>query len=93
MQNKKNKKLILAVLSAMVFSSSTALAADNDLFNDVPTNPWAYGAVEQLAKDGILTGYTDGSFKSDRQSCAASMSRIWWSEPLPWRCLGRYFWP
>lgn len=76
MQNKKNKKLILAVLSAMVLSSSTALAADNDLFNDVPTNHWAYGAVEQLAKDGILTGYTDGSFKGDQTVTRYEMAQM-----------------
>lgn len=72
-----NKKLAMAVLSAMVFSTSSALAAPaSDLFNDVPTNHWAYGAVEQLAKDGILTGYGDGSFRGDQTVTRYEMAQI-----------------
>lgn len=72
-----NKKLAMAVLSAMVFSTSSALAAPaSDLFNDVPMNHWAYGAVEQLAKDGILTGYGDGSFRGDQTVTRYEMAQI-----------------
>lgn len=35
-------------------------------FNDVPTDHWAYDAVNQLQKDGIVIGYPDGTFGGKR---------------------------
>jgi len=32
-------------------------------FSDVPTNHWAYNAVNTLAEQGLLEGYPDGTFK------------------------------
>ncbi len=32
----------------------------------IPPNSWAYDAVQQLVKDGIITGYPGGSFNGDR---------------------------
>ncbi|MDD6119680.1 MAG: S-layer homology domain-containing protein [Selenomonadaceae bacterium] len=73
----QNKKLALAVLSAFVFSSSTAFAASGDqLFKDVPSDHWAYQAVTQLAKDGILTGYGDESFQGDKTITRYEMAQI-----------------
>src|ERR1700749_1047657 len=34
--------------------------------SDVPLNSWAYDAVNQLAKDGIIKGYPDGTYKGQR---------------------------
>ena len=34
--------------------------------SDVPQNSWAYDAVNQLVKDGIIKGYPDGTFKGNR---------------------------
>jgi hypothetical protein len=51
--------------------SSTATADATDVaqagpLSDVPLNSWAYDAVDQLAKDGIIKGYPDGTFKGNR---------------------------
>jgi len=35
-------------------------------FNDVPTDHWAYDAVNKLQKDGIVIGYPDGTFGGKR---------------------------
>lgn len=35
-------------------------------FNDVPTDHWAYDAVNTLQKDGIVIGYPDGTFGGKR---------------------------
>ncbi len=35
-------------------------------FNDVPTDHWAYDAVNRLQKDGIVIGYPDGTFGGKR---------------------------
>ena len=34
-------------------------------FPDVPRNHWAYRYISQLAGNGILVGYPDGTFKGD----------------------------
>ena len=36
------------------------------LFPDIEKNHWAYEAVEELAKQGLLEGYPDGTFGGDR---------------------------
>jgi hypothetical protein len=46
-------------------------ATDNEVaaagpLSDVPLNSWAYDAVNQLTKDGIIKGYPDGTFKGNR---------------------------
>ena len=46
-------------------STSTEVAAAGPL-SDVPLKSWAYDAVNQLAKDGIIKGYPDGTFKGNR---------------------------
>ncbi len=53
--------IILVFLSGI---SGTAFAANN--FTDVPAKHWAYDAVSQLAKAGIIDGYGDGTFRGDR---------------------------
>jgi hypothetical protein len=50
-------------------AASTASASDvaqAGPLSDVPLNSWAYDAVDQLAKDGIIKGYPDGTFKGNR---------------------------
>lgn len=40
--------------------------AQVNAFKDVPANSWAYQAIVQLANDGIINGYPDGTFKGNR---------------------------
>ena len=52
-------------------SGSIATRAEEDVsqagpLSDVPLDCWAYDAVNQLAKDGIIKGYPDGTFKGGR---------------------------
>ncbi len=69
-----NKKLIGMITSALVIgAASTALA---NPFSDVPAGHWAYDAVDQLAADGIIEGYGDGTFAGDRQITRYEMAQI-----------------
>jgi len=52
--------LVIAVLVLM------APAFAQGPFNDVPTDHWAYDAVNTLQKDGIVIGYPDGTFGGKR---------------------------
>ncbi len=69
-----NKKLIGMITSALVIgAASTALA---NPFSDVPAGHWAYDAVDQLAADGIIDGYGDGTFAGDRQITRYEMAQL-----------------
>ena len=60
--NKRLLTLALAVVTTMV--AVPAMAQDN--FPDVPENHWAYEAIENLKREGILVGYLDGTYKGPR---------------------------
>jgi hypothetical protein len=49
---------VVLLLAAPVFAQGP--------FTDVPTDHWAYDAVNQLQKDGLLIGYPDGTFAGKR---------------------------
>ncbi len=55
--------------------SATAFAAQNP-FVDVPANHWSYAAVNQLAKDGIVDGYGDKTFRGDKTISRYEMAQI-----------------
>ena len=59
------KTLVSALTTALVVgAASTTFAAANP-FSDVPADHWAYDAVSQLAADGVINGYGDGTFRPD----------------------------
>ncbi|MCR5439449.1 MAG: S-layer homology domain-containing protein [Selenomonas sp.] len=61
------KTLVSALTTALVVgAASTTFAAANP-FSDVPADHWAYDAVAQLAQDGVITGYGDGTYKGQKQ--------------------------
>jgi len=68
------KQLILGLIIVFVCSiTGTVLAADNP-FVDVPGNHWAYGALKELAKDGIIDGNT--AFHGDKTITRYEMATI-----------------
>ena len=69
-----NKKLIGMITSALVIgAASTALA---NPFADVPADHWAYDAIDQLAADGVIEGYGDGTFAGDKAITRYEMAQI-----------------
>ncbi len=54
---------ILAGLGAVAAMLSVSTATIAQSYPDVPTGHWAYDAVEQLTRDGVLRGYPDGKFR------------------------------
>ena len=59
-QNAKITAILNAVLGADLPEDQT------NIFPDVPANHWAYEAVNDMAKRGLVIGYEDGQFKGDR---------------------------
>ena len=58
MENKYNN--LLQILNPLAIDPSKTAE-----FPDVPHNHWAYQYISQLAGNGILVGYPDGTFKGD----------------------------
>ena len=70
------KTLVSALTTALVVgAASTTFAAANP-FSDVPADHWAYDAVAQLAQDGVINGYGDGSFRADDEINRAEVVTI-----------------
>jgi hypothetical protein len=55
-----------AILLAVVCLLCAVPAIAQGPFTDVPTDHWAYDAINTLQKDGILIGYPDGTFAGKR---------------------------
>lgn len=53
---KKALVLVMALVASLIFAQA---------FSDVPVNHWAYEAVTELAKLGIISGMPDGTFQGN----------------------------
>lgn len=56
-------KKILSILSIGILLGSTVAFAATKIFSDVPSNTWYTAAVQNLADKGIISGYSDGTFR------------------------------
>ncbi len=70
------KTLVSALTTALVVgAASTTFAAANP-FEDVPADHWAYDAVAQLAADGVIEGYGDGTYRGDQEITRNEMAQM-----------------
>ena len=71
------KKTLVSALAAafVVGAAGTTFAAANP-FSDVPRDHWAYDAVTQLAADGVVEGYGDGTYRGDRNITRYEMAQM-----------------
>ena len=67
------KSLVLAMAMALGVTAS-AYAANP--FSDVPAGHWAYDAVNKLAAEGVVDGYTDGTYGGDKLMTRYEMAQI-----------------
>jgi hypothetical protein len=58
------RNLALAVATVLVVAIASPAFAQP--FADVPTDHWAFDAIAELAANGIIEGFPDGTFKGDR---------------------------
>lgn len=58
-----NKTFKLAISAVLGAAMVTPAFAQRDNFPDVKDTHWAFEAVNRLKKEGIITGYPDGTFK------------------------------
>ena len=70
-----NKKLVrTAICTALTVAF--AVPAFANPFTDVSKNHWAYDAVNKLVASGIVSGYSDGTFKGDKTITRYEMAQI-----------------
>ena len=70
------KSLVSALTTALVVgAASTTFAAANP-FEDVAADHWAYDAVAQLAADGVIEGYGDGTYRGDQEITRYEMAQM-----------------
>ena len=72
------KKHMLSALvgAAPIGALSSSAAAAANPFSDVPRDHWAYDAVTQLAADGVVEGYGDGTYRGDRSITRYEMAQM-----------------
>lgn len=49
---------------------------NNIVFNDVNAEDWYYNTVMEMARKGILSGYSDGSFKPNASITSAEFTSV-----------------
>ena len=56
------KKFFLMFMAALLFTTSSFA----QVFSDLPQGHWAKGVVEEMVEAGIISGYTDGTFRPSK---------------------------
>ena len=70
------KTVAAAVAAAFVMGASATTFAAANPFSDVPAGHWAYKAVANLATEGIIEGYGDGTYRGDRLITRYEMAQM-----------------
>ena len=68
------KKHLAVLVATAVLGVTSAFAANP--FSDVTPQDWAYQAVAQLASQGIINGYPDGTFKGQQNITRYEMAQM-----------------
>lgn len=76
-KNVKRSEFASMIVRAMgLEKSAQALATIPTGFKDVPTNHWANGYIAVAKQQGFVNGYTDGTFRPDRQISYQDMATM-----------------
>ena len=71
----QSRKIAGLTAAILIGSMGSALAAANP-FSDVAADHWAYDAISQLAADGVIEGYGDGTYRGDRNITRYEMAQM-----------------
>ncbi len=70
------KSIVCSLGAAVLMGTAGVVSAAANPFSDVPADHWAYDAVSQLAADGVINGYGDGTFRGDRNITRYEMAQM-----------------
>ncbi len=68
------RNLIFAL--AALFVLALGVSASAAMFKDVPTDHWAYEAIDYLQQQGLVEGFPDGEFKGNRTFTRYEMAMV-----------------
>jgi hypothetical protein len=57
-------------------AGATPTQVDETPFSDVPQDHWAYTPITELASEGVIAGYGDGTFRPDQQVTRAEFAAL-----------------
>lgn len=66
----------VSLLAGALLAGILAVPAFAGPFSDVPTDHWAYDAIDMLQSEGIVEGYPDGTFKGNRSFTRYEMAMV-----------------
>jgi hypothetical protein len=72
----KMNQTMLKVAVTTVLTVACTVPAFANPYSDVPVKHWCYQAVTQLSQEGILDGYSDGTFKGDKVVTRFEMAQV-----------------
>ena len=70
------KNFVSVAAASLIFGTTVSAFAAANPFEDVPADHWAHDAVAQLAADGVIEGYGDGSFRGDQEITRYEMAQM-----------------
>ena len=70
------KFLVSATAASLIAGSAASAFAASNPFEDVAAGHWAYDAVAQLAADGVIEGYGDGSYRGEQEITRYEMAQM-----------------
>ncbi|MBR1397130.1 MAG: S-layer homology domain-containing protein [Selenomonadaceae bacterium] len=62
------KKCVITTMTALIVCISSVAFATTSQFSDVSESHWAYNDITNLANNGIISPYEDGTFKGNRNA-------------------------
>ena len=71
-----NKTLVSTLSAAIIAATASTTFAAANPFEDVPADHWAYDAIAQLAADGVIEGYGDGTYRGDQEITRYEMAQM-----------------
>lgn len=75
-QDINSSPVMMTAQAVIGLSGCTFSQIKDNLFNDVPQGYWAEDAIYELANQGVISGYQDGSFKPEGSVTRAEFAKL-----------------
>lgn len=70
------KKIIFLFTIILTLGTSVFATENTKVFTDLDSSHWAYSAVNQMVKDGVVNGYADNTFRPDQEITRAEFAKM-----------------
>lgn len=70
------KKIIVTLIAMAVIFSTLVMPTYAVIFSDLSESHWAYENIVKLANQGVINGYTDGTFKAEKKVTYAEFMKL-----------------